>query len=72
MPSIFGTDRSRPCIDNSNPAFYMTGEAAVLRENSDCLGRTSAILTRPQFFSTPENFHFVLKAFDQLEKQETA
>lgn len=48
---------------DSNPAFYTTGEAAVLRESSYYLDKDSAVLARPQFFSTPENFHFVLKAF---------
>jgi len=48
---------------DSKPAFYTTGEAAVLRESSYYLDKDSSILVRPQFFSTPENFHFVLKAF---------
>ena len=48
---------------DSNPAFYTAGEAAVLQESSYYLDKDSTVLARPQFFSTPENFHFVLKAF---------
>jgi hypothetical protein len=48
---------------DSNTGFYTTGEAAVLRESSYYLDKDSTVLARPQFFSTPENFHFVLKAF---------
>lgn len=48
---------------DSNPAFYTTGEAAVLRESSYYLDKDSSVLARPQFFRTPDNFHFVLKMF---------
>jgi len=48
---------------DSNPAFYTTGEAAVLRESSYYLDNSATVLARPQFYRTPENFHFVLKAF---------
>jgi hypothetical protein len=47
----------------SNPAFYTTGEAALLQESSFYLDKDSSVRARPQFLSAPENFHFVLKAF---------
>jgi len=48
---------------DSNPTFYTTGEVAVLRESNYYLDNDSSVLARPQFFRTPENFHFVLKVF---------
>lgn len=48
---------------DSSTAFYTTGETAVLRESSYYLDKEAAVLARPQFFSPPENFHFVLKAY---------
>jgi hypothetical protein len=48
---------------DSEPAFYSTGEAALLRESAYYLDRDSSVQALPQFLSAAENFHFALKAF---------
>jgi hypothetical protein len=46
-----------------SPAFYTTGEAALLQEASFYLDHAFNVVARPQFLSPPEDFVFTLKAF---------